>query len=129
VSPAGVRSRRSSVDESGRGDHARRGGIVSRKRRVLRIEFGSEDEFRREYADNIAKGGIFAASSTAYALCEPVRVELSLAFCGESLTIDGEVVHSVPAELTESGATPGVAMTTWADTPSSCARRPSWSAI
>ena len=41
---------------------------------------------------------------------EPVRVELSLAFCGESFTIDGEVVHSVPAELIESGATPGVAV-------------------
>ena len=77
--------------------------------RQLRIEYATEEAFREEYASNIANGGIFVSTKTPFCVRDPVRVEITLGFCGESIALDGEVVHCVPLELAETGATPGVA--------------------
>ncbi|MCZ6464280.1 MAG: PilZ domain-containing protein [Proteobacteria bacterium] len=78
--------------------------------RQLRIEYATEEAFREEYASNIANGGIFVSTKTPFCVRDPVRVEITLGYCGESIALDGEVVHCVPLELAETGATPGVAV-------------------
>ncbi|MEE8508414.1 MAG: PilZ domain-containing protein [Myxococcota bacterium] len=83
---------------------------MSTKPRVLRVEFAEEEEFRREYASNISKGGIFVPSRSQFEIRELVRVEIALAYCGKSLTFDGEVVHRVTQEMTETGGTPGISI-------------------
>ncbi len=83
---------------------------MSTKPRVLRVEFAEEEELRREYASNISKGGIFVPSQSQFKIRELVRVEIALAYCGKSLTFDGEVVHQVTQEMAGTGGTPGVAI-------------------
>ena len=78
--------------------------------RKLRIEYRTEDSFRREYAQNIANGGIFLPTKHSLALRDPVEVELVLAFRNESVVLPGEVVHCIPAEMAATGASPGVAV-------------------
>jgi type IV pilus assembly protein PilZ len=79
-------------------------------RRTLRIRFESAEAFQREYASNLAHGGIFVPTDETTALREPVAVELFLAFSGDRLTLTGEVVHAVAPEMAQMGATPGVAV-------------------
>ncbi len=78
--------------------------------RKLRVEFRSEDSFRREYAENIARGGIFIPTRLQLDLRESVEIELVLAFQDQSVVLPGEVVHCVPPEMAETGAQPGVAI-------------------
>ena len=78
--------------------------------RKLKIEFSTEDAFRSEYASNIAKGGIFVATREALPVREAVQVEIALAWCGRTFTLEGEIVHVVPIEMEQAGATPGVAV-------------------
>ena len=44
--------------------------------RKLRVEYRTEDSFRREYAQNIAKGGLFIPTKHELEVREPVEVEL-----------------------------------------------------
>jgi Tfp pilus assembly protein PilZ len=78
--------------------------------RQLRVEFRTEDAFRREYIDNISNGGIFIATREAFEVREPVSVALVLSANNETIALDGEVVHCVPPELASTGASPGVAI-------------------
>jgi len=76
----------------------------------LQIEFSSAESFQREYQRNIANGGIFVPTEDALSLHDVVSVELVLAFCGERVVLDAEVVHVLPVELAGAGAEPGVAL-------------------
>lgn len=76
----------------------------------LRVEFETEGDFRREYASNIANGGIFVATRDYFEVRDLVRLELFLAYCGRSFEFDAEVVHCIPPEMAGTGATPGVAL-------------------
>jgi len=79
-------------------------------RRRLTVSFENAEAFRREYAANLVKGGVFVATADDIELREPVRVGLELRFCGQSRVIDGEVVHRVTPELAAMGAPTGVAV-------------------
>ncbi len=78
--------------------------------RKLRVEYRTEDSFRREYAQNIAKGGIFIPTRRLLEVRDTVEVELVLAFRDQSVVLPGEVVHCIPPEMAETGAQPGVAI-------------------
>jgi Tfp pilus assembly protein PilZ len=74
------------------------------------VEYRTEEAFRREYAQNIAKGGIFVPSRHQIEMRERVELELALSFSDQSVILPGEVVHCIPPEMAESGAQPGVAI-------------------
>jgi Tfp pilus assembly protein PilZ len=78
--------------------------------RVQRVGFATADIFQREHTENLAKGGIFVASTESFALRDSVTVELLLEFCDKKVALDGEVVHIVPPELAPTGAEPGIAV-------------------
>lgn len=78
--------------------------------RVLRIGFDSPEEFQREYAENLAKGGVFVATDERCELRERVKVVLALLFCDEKLALSGEVVHCMTADMVAAGGTAGVAV-------------------
>ena len=78
--------------------------------RKLRVEYRTEDSFRREYAQNISKGGIFIPTRRQLEVRDLVEVELVLAFRDLSVVLPGEVVHCIPPEMAETGAQPGVAI-------------------
>jgi Tfp pilus assembly protein PilZ len=78
--------------------------------RVLRISFPDSESFQREYVQNLVNGGVFVATVQVFEPREPVRVELVLPFCSERLRLNGEIVHIVPREMAQVGATPGVAV-------------------
>ena len=79
-------------------------------RRRLTVCFEDAEAFRQEYAANLVKGGVFIATTGDIPLRERVCVELVLPFCGQSRTLDGEVVHRVTRELADLGAPAGVAV-------------------
>jgi Tfp pilus assembly protein PilZ len=78
--------------------------------RVLRLSFADAEAFQREYVQNLVNGGVFVATIQAFELREAVRVEIVLPFCKKKLRINGEIVHIVPREMSQVGATPGVAV-------------------
>lgn len=78
--------------------------------RVLRISFSEAAAFQREYLQNLVNGGVFIATDQAFELREAVRVEIDLAFCKQKLRVNGEIVHRLPREMGQVGATPGVAV-------------------
>jgi Tfp pilus assembly protein PilZ len=81
----------------------------------LCVEFATEEDFRREYASNIANGGVFIASEESFEVRDLVRVQLHLAYCGRRFEFDAEVVHCIPPEMAGAGAQPGVALQFQAD--------------
>jgi Tfp pilus assembly protein PilZ len=81
----------------------------------LCVEFATEEDFRREYASNIANGGVFIASEESFEVRELVRVQLYLAYCDRRFEFDAEVVHCIPSEMAGAGAQPGVALQFQAD--------------
>jgi Tfp pilus assembly protein PilZ len=83
---------------------------VGKSMRVLRISFEDAATFQREYLQNLVNGGVFIASTQGFDLREPVHVEIVLAFCKQKLRVNGEVVHRVPREMAQMGATEGVAV-------------------
>lgn len=78
--------------------------------RVLRVEFDSPEDFEREFAENLAKGGVFVPTEESFDMRESVRVVLALAFCEEKLSLGGEVVHLVTPDLAAMGGRAGVAV-------------------
>ena len=78
--------------------------------RKLRVEFSTEAAFRSEYLSNISNGGVFIATHDPIEVRSRVVVELSLTWCDEVVELEGEVVHTVGAEMADTGASPGVAV-------------------
>jgi len=68
------------------------------------VTFVSEEQFQREYSQNIANGGIFISSEETFELREILVIEIDLLFCDERVQIEGEVVSIVQ------GLQPGVAV-------------------
>ena len=62
----------------------------------LRLQFDDAPSFHEEFRRNISKGGAFLSCAEATELRAIVEVELDLAFCGEHLVLEAEVVHVVP---------------------------------
>jgi Tfp pilus assembly protein PilZ len=83
---------------------------VPTQQRILRISFADAEAFWKEYNSNLSNAGVFVASDESFEQRETVRVDIVLEFCRESVTLTGEVVHQVPAELAGAGGTPGVAI-------------------
>jgi Tfp pilus assembly protein PilZ len=83
---------------------------VVKSMRVLRLAFPDAEAFQREYVQNLVNGGVFVGTIQAFELREPVRVEIVLAFSKKKLRLNGEIVHIVPREMSQVGATPGVAV-------------------
>ncbi len=79
-------------------------------RRRLEVRYPSVEAFRREFEANLCKGGLFVPTEEPLALRDEVEVRLDLAFRGERLSLEGEVVHQVGPELARAGAVPGVAV-------------------
>jgi Tfp pilus assembly protein PilZ len=83
---------------------------VAARERVLRVSFEDAEAFQREYAANLANGGVFVAGEHALELRERVRVELDLSFCGQRCELTGEIVHLVTREMARMGAPAGAAV-------------------
>lgn len=83
---------------------------MSLDRRTLRVEFSTDATFRSEYLSNISNGGVFIATSERLDVRDPVVVVLELSWCGESVELEGEVVHRIGEDMAEAGAIPGVAV-------------------
>ena len=79
----------------------------------LRLSFAEADAFREEYERNIVKGGAFIHTAEEFEVRDVVEVELDLGFCGESVVLEAEIVHTLPVEQAGSAATAGVAGSIW----------------
>ena len=62
----------------------------------LHIRFDAAAAFREEYARNIQKGGAFIRTTKRFELRAVVNVEIELAWCGESVRLEAEIVHATP---------------------------------
>lgn len=75
--------------------------------RTLSVVFDRQDEFEREFRQNITRGGIFVPTPDEFELREVVEIEIDLRFCSEKICVQGEIVSRVrPAfesEETEAG--------------------------
>jgi len=76
----------------------------------LRLSFSEGVAFWREYEQNLKQGGLFLATGQPLELRSHVVVELDLAFRGEKVYLEGEVVDRRPPELASPGAPAGVAV-------------------
>jgi hypothetical protein len=91
----------------------------------VQIRFSSPNELRQEFENNIANRGIFIATESEFAVRQVIDVEIVLDYVtdgadsasgdlyepgGVALSLRGEIVHRIPAEMAASGATPGVAV-------------------
>jgi Tfp pilus assembly protein PilZ len=74
----------------------------------LRVSFADAEAFQREYASNLANGGVFVSTQESFVIREGVRVQLILEFCGRSIQLMAEVVHVVTAEMAAIGGQAGV---------------------
>jgi Tfp pilus assembly protein PilZ len=78
--------------------------------RTLRIEFETPEAYQREYDSNLFNGGAFVRTEEGFELRAAVRVQLWFEYARQSVTLDAEVVHIVPPEMTEMGGVAGVAV-------------------
>jgi Tfp pilus assembly protein PilZ len=78
--------------------------------RRLRLSFADAAVFREEYERNIVNGGAFIRTAEEFEVRELVEVALELDFCGDSVVLEAEIVHSVRAEQAGSEAAAGVAV-------------------
>ena len=86
---------------------------------TLTVRFASPEALREEFEKNIANRGVFVETDAELEVRRPVLVEIVLDYLpgakpgsepAPALTLEGEVVHVVPAEMTVSGAKSGVAV-------------------
>lgn len=80
------------------------------KLRSLEVAFETPDAFAREYAANIANGGIFVETTEAFSIREKVRIQVRLRYLRQNIKLDGEVVHIVTEGVASAGAKLGVAV-------------------
>ena len=78
--------------------------------RTLAIRFEEREDFAKEYARNLANGGMFIPTGESFDLREVVEVDLDLRFCERTVTLQAEIVSQVGAELRDAGGEPGVAV-------------------
>jgi len=78
--------------------------------RRLHLPFAKAAVFRAEYEQNIVNGGAFIRTAEEFQPRDLVEVELELGFCGQSVVLEAEIVHSVSAEHAGSEAAAGVAV-------------------
>lgn len=79
----------------------------------LSVRFDSVQALRAEFEQNIANRGLFIPTERSFEVRQRMTVEIGLDFVEGSepaLTLAGEVVHILPAEMALGGATPGVAV-------------------
>lgn len=122
-----IRGSRREAD--GTGDRPRRAGRVARlglpcwfgsvTEDTLTVRFASPEALRDEFEKNIANRGVFVETAVVFEVRQSVLVEIVLDYlpgadsrseAAPALTLEGEVVHVVPAEMAASGAKPGVAV-------------------
>ena len=77
---------------------------------MLAVIFDTQESLKKQFDENISKGGIFVVTDEPHELRTRVEIGIELRFCGEQITLEGEVVHCVPRELASAGATPGIAL-------------------
>ena len=77
---------------------------------MLAVIFSDLEAFSREFHENLTMGGIFVPTHETVELRSHVEVGIDLRFCNQSIVLEGEVVHCVPAALASAGAVPGVAI-------------------
>ena len=77
---------------------------------MLAVVFEDFEGFKKEYYENLTKGGLFVPTQNPLELRTRIAVGIDLAFCREAIVLEGEVVHCVPPELATAGAVPGVAV-------------------
>ncbi len=70
----------------------------------LHIRFDDPVAFRTEYERNIIQGGAFVPTTRRFDLRSTETVELELAWCGEVVSLEAEIVHCTPT-----GTDPGQA--------------------
>jgi Tfp pilus assembly protein PilZ len=78
--------------------------------RPLRLRFESPERFLEAYRRDLSRGGAFVPGAAHHELREPVSVVLELAWRGEQVELEAEVVHVVPPGLARAGGTAGVAV-------------------
>lgn len=69
----------------------------------LAIRFDRFDQFDREFRENISQGGMFVPTVEAFELREVVYVDIELAFCCETVTLQAEVVSQVEPGFSQPG--------------------------
>jgi len=88
-------------------------------RERLHVQFESPEALRSEFEKNIANRGLFVATAEAYAVRQPVALEIELVYLegaggadcpGGVLELEGEVVHRIPPEMAGGGVVSGVAI-------------------
>lgn len=77
---------------------------------AIRMVFETEADFRREFEANLCNGGVFVPTDRTFELRDHVGIAIEFPYCGQTLLLEGEVVHHVPAALASVGARPGVAI-------------------
>jgi Tfp pilus assembly protein PilZ len=77
---------------------------------MLAVVFDTKESLKKQFDENISKGGIFVVTDEPQELRTRVEVGVELKFCREQIVLEGEVVHCVPRELASTGATPGIAL-------------------
>lgn len=77
---------------------------------MLAVVFTELDAFRREFHENLLKGGIFVPTEQPVELRSRVEVGIDLQFCQKHIVLEGEVVHCLSPEMASAGAVPGVAV-------------------
>jgi Tfp pilus assembly protein PilZ len=78
--------------------------------RSLTIRFEDREKFVQEYQRNLANGGIFVPTEEHFDSREVVEVEMDLAFCERSVTLQGEVVSRLASDLEPTSGHAGIAV-------------------
>jgi len=78
--------------------------------RTLSVAFERQDEFEREFRQNIARGGIFVPTLEEFALREVVEIEIQLRFCAEKICLQGEVISRIRPGFESEDTDAGVAV-------------------
>ncbi len=74
------------------------------------LAFEEPDAFRAEFERNIAMGGAFICTGDSFELRSFVEVVIELPFCEESVVLEAEVVHLMPAERALNPGDVGIAV-------------------
>lgn len=88
----------------------RNADALQRESRVVRVSFDTLEDLRREYRENLQRGGIFVPDPGSFELREDVQVEFDLSFAGTSFQLRAEVVGVLPQGLPHSDGRAGVAL-------------------